>query len=286
MISRLAAGAAAIAATFSVSVASADSSVSSIFGQWRITRAVTAPWADDAGAVDETPYVGKAVTFRENRVIGPGPIGCGGAAYEATDVPPEGLFQGGLPEPADVAMTAIGLAGASVKGVSVNCDSGLFEYHWADSETILLGLDNRVLTFSRTAGTKATHSAPEGVVQRFLESHFAGDMAFASETLDRSRAYFTAGLISKIDAYFAKDRDQEEVPPIDGDPFSDSQDYPARFAVHAGDKTKKGVSVPVVVSDSFAARMIVYELRREKRQWLIDDLTFEDGTSFSALLSE
>jgi len=266
--------------------ASADEAASPVYGKWRITRVVAAPWAGEDGVLGDISYLGKTVTFREKRVNGPGPIGCGGAAYEATDYPPQGLFQGALPEPVDAAMSAIGLSGPSVKGISVNCDTGLFEFHWADSETILLGLDNRVLTLSRTTGTRAAASTPEGVVQRFLEAHFAGDMSFLPETLESSRAKFTSGLNSKIAAYFAKERDPEEVPPIDGDPFTDSQDYPARFVVHADDKAKEGVSVPVVVSDAFSSKTVDYELRREKRHWLIDDLVFEDGSRLSTLLSD
>lgn len=84
-------------------------------------------------------------------------------------------------------MTRLGLAGASFKGVSVRCDTGVFEYHYADEDTMLLALDNRIWTLARTAGTRAAEAAPEGVVQRFLEAHFAGDMGFTPETADAER---------------------------------------------------------------------------------------------------
>ena len=74
----------------------------------------------------------------------------------------------------------------------------------------------------RSAGAFAPDSAPAGIVQRLLESHFAGDMGFDATTAASKRAWLTDALRTRIARYFAKSRPSDDVPPIDGDPFTDS----------------------------------------------------------------
>ncbi len=283
-ITRLATIAAA-AAMLSGAASASDDSAASIRGKWRITIGAIAPWSDEAEAGATPLLVGETVRFNALSVKGPQPIGCGGARYEATDVPPEGLFQGGLPPPAGDALPALGLSGATFRGVSVSCDTGVFEYHWADPDTLLVALDNRIWTLDRTPGTSAAKSSPEGAVQRFLEAHFAGDMGFSVLSMSAKRASFTKALQSKIDAYFALTQDPNEAPLIDGDPFTDSQDYPARFAVGGDDKKSPGVLVPVEFADAFRRKTVVFEMAREKGRWLINDLKYESGETLSTLLA-
>ncbi|MFZ5618340.1 MAG: DUF3828 domain-containing protein [Pseudomonadota bacterium] len=279
----LAAGAAVAASVFGVAFA-ADEPAAAIQGKWRITRAVVAPWTDEAGVGEQPAWIGEAVAFRSKSVKGPHPIACGGAKYETGDVPVEGLFQGAGLTSNDA--IALGLAGDSFAGVFITCDTGVFDYFRASDDSLLLALDNRIWTLDRTAGTRASKNSPEGVVQRFLETHFAGDMGFWPSALEGERSYFSQAFAAGIDAYFTKIQNPDEVPAIDGDPFSDSQEYPARFAVRADDKTKPGVAVPVEFADAFRKRMVVFELARENGRWLINDLRFEDGTRLSALLSQ
>ena len=283
MISKILAGVAAIAAASSV--AAAENSASSIYGKWRITRAVIAPWSAAAGAGEMPAWLGASVAFSAARVKGPGPIGCANANYEATDNPPQGLFQGGLPEPADKSMSALGLAGASVAGVSLSCDTGIFEYHYADADTLLLALDNRVWTLDRTAGTRASKNSPEGVLQRFLEAHFAGDMSFTPEAVGKKRGYFSGPLVRNIDGWFEKPQSADEALEINGDPFTDSQEYPTRFAVGADDKKAAGVEIPVEYADAFAKRSVIFVMTREKSRWLIGDIKYEDGSMFTGMLT-
>ena len=40
-----------------------------------------------------------------------------------------------------------------VAGVSLTCDRGIFEYHVADAQSILVALDNVIWTLNRSAGT-------------------------------------------------------------------------------------------------------------------------------------
>lgn len=284
MKSGIFAGFAAIAAL--AACASAEAAVSPVYGKWRVTRVVVAPWAGEAGALGDISYLGKTVTFHEKRVKGPGPIGCAKAVYETTDNPPDGLFQGSLPEPAAEAMKSLGLSGSAVAGISLSCDSGVFEYHYADSDTLLLGLDNRILTLDRTAGAQASTRSPEGVVQRFLEAHFAGDMAFTPQSVGAKSAFLSKALAEKIRMWFAAPQSADEAPEINGDPFTDSQEYPVRFAVGADDRKAAGVEIPVEFADAYGARTVAYVMTREGGRWLVGDIRYGDGAMLSEMLVE
>jgi len=271
-----------VAAVAAASV-SAYAAEAPIAGKWRITRGVVAPWTDEAGTGAPSLPVGSTVVFGKTYVSGPHPIGCRHARYEPTEVPTEGLFQGAAISTNDA--ISLGLAGARFKGVSVTCDAGVFEYHRADETSFVFALDNRIWTLDRSPGTKASAASPEGVVQRFLEAHFAGDMGFWPNAIDGKRSYFTKALNEKMSAYFGRITDPDEAPEIDGDPFTDSQEYPARFFVRSDDKAKPGVLVPVDYSDAFTRKMVGYSMKREGGRWLIDDLLFEDNLSLTSLLT-
>jgi hypothetical protein len=271
---------AAAAAAFSVGAHAAEPSIS---GKWRITRSVVAPWTDETGAGAPSLAVGSTVTFTRSLVAGPHPVGCRLARYEQTEVPTEGLFQGAGISANDA--ISLGLAGEKFEGVSVTCDGGVFEYHRASENSFVFALDNRIWTLDRSPGTKASAGAPEGVVQRFLEAHFAGDMGFWPSAIDSKRGYFTKALNEKMNAYFGRITDPDEAPEINGDPFTDSQDYPARFSVRSDDKTTPGVLAPVEFSQAFSRRTVGFSLKREGGRWLIDDLLFEDNISLATLLT-
>ena len=64
--------------------------------------------------------------------------------YEITRAPPEGLFQGGLTEPARQA-AALGFVGRRIRTLETGCE-GWFEYHFLDARTAMFALDNMVYT--------------------------------------------------------------------------------------------------------------------------------------------
>ncbi|MEQ1929940.1 MAG: DUF3828 domain-containing protein [Parvularculaceae bacterium] len=254
----------------------------SIRGAWRITHGVVAPWTVDA-PVGEA-LIGARVSFSRTSVKAPAPIGCRNAAFDPTDMPPEGLFQGGLPEPAQQHARSLGFAEGSVKGVSLSCDSGLWEFHRADADTTLFALDNVIWTLSRAYGTGARRGSPESVVEALLEFHFNHDAGFTEETAAARKKWLSKTLNARIDAYFARDFPVDEVPPIDGDPFTDTQEYPTRFAVRKGE-TKAGVSsVPVDFADGYSKKRIIYRLTYGGG-WRVDDLAYDHDGTFKELLT-
>ncbi len=189
-------------------------------GPWRVTRAVTAPWAAaDSARLDRTVYLTRVVQLRAASFSGLGRFGCERPRYEQTTMPPEGLFQGNLPAPAAAAARALGFAAGVVQGVRVTCASGVFEFHAVDASHLLVAIDNVIWTLDRSPGALAAAVTPAGVVQRLLEAHFATDMGFDSVTVRRLQPFLTTGLAARIAAYFAAPAPRDEAPVIDGDPF-------------------------------------------------------------------
>ena len=253
---------------------------------WRITRVIGAPWAP--GESTRPPlqdWVGEAVNFKAGSVEGPGVLRCGNAVRETTSYPAEGLFQGNLPAPALEAAQALGIAHLPVAGVSLSCDSGIFEFHRVDAENMLLALDNQILTLSHSPGALASADSPEGRVQRLLEAHFGGDMGFTPANLKGQRIWFSRALDGAMSRYFARPTSVDEVPTVDGDPFTDSQEYPQRFSVGTARMSKGKADVPVRFSDAFRERTVIYVMRREGGTWHLDDLRLGTGETLRGLLN-
>lgn len=254
-------------------------------GSWRLTTSVAAPWVrSPVRRPPAPPWLGLTVAFREWEVQGPGVLACHQAQLEATSYPAEGLFQGNLPAPARSAAQALGFSQKVVPGWRLSCDSGVFEFHQADQQTLLLALDNRVWTLSRAPGALAAATTPEAQVQRLLEVHFNGRMGFDAASVKAKRTWLSARLQRRIAAYLVRPGNPDEVPAIDGDPFTDSQEYPTRFAVQAAQVATPLALVPVRFADAYREKVVTYVLLREADFWRVDDLRFENGERLSTLL--
>lgn len=267
-----------------VCAAGAESPPGDWSGTWRITRGVGAPWTPGAPQRAETELVGETLRFATARVEGPGVLACTDARYTPTEVPAQGLFQGGLPEPAALAAETLGIPELPATGFSLACSTGVFEFH-AAGNALLFALDSVIWTLDRSPGALAAADSPEGFVQRFLEAHFAGPMGFDADSAALKRARLSRALGRRIDAYFARPRPADEVPPIDGDPFTDSQEYPTRFAVGTGAPREAGYEVPVDFADAHRSTRIHYLLVRENGAWRVDELRTPQGT-LGELLAE
>lgn len=110
---------------------------------WRIVES-----SDLGGAPVTAVLVGEELSFEADRVEGPHPLGCGGAAYELVFVPPLGLFEGGLaPEEAEAVAERLQLL-PEAPTLRVDCDSGSFDYH-AQPRLVIM-LDGQLLTLEHT----------------------------------------------------------------------------------------------------------------------------------------
>lgn len=260
----------------------AQAAETGIQGSWRFTHALPAPWG--AAFLSSPSFTGQTLTIVAKAVKGPKPFICSGLHSQNLQLPAEGLFQGGLPAPAATAAQALGFGQFPVATSSLTCDSGSFDFHHVDADTLLIGLDNQVWTLSRAPGAMAAADSPEGVAERLLEAHFGADMGFSQATLANKAAFLSAGLRQAIDAYFAKPQPQDEVPAIDGDPFTDSQEYPTRFAVQRANIANDGAEVEVVFADAARRARLVYRLIREAGVWRLDDIAYPNGKRLRGLL--
>jgi len=246
---------------------------------WRIEGGRVAPWAPPGTRIDPA-YQGREVRFEAARVIAPHPLGCDGATYEWIFVAPEGLFEGNLPAPAGQAAARLGLGNTSIATLRVGCSNAGFDFHRTSNGELLLGLDNVVWTL-RPVRPAAT---PAEIVQELLVTHFTHDMAFTRETVAHKRKFFSAALQARLSRYLAASQSANEAPEIDGDPFTDSQEYPDRFTLGAARTTARRTIVPVHFADVSSKRRVDYVLVREGRRWVVDDLVDERGQSLRTLL--
>lgn len=147
---------------------------------------------------------------------------------------------------------------------------------------MLVAVNNVIWTLDRSPAALAEAASSSGVMQRFLEQHFAGDMGFLKPDAMAKRAFFT----DSLNRYFAKPSPKDETPAIDGDPFTDSQEYPTRFSVRAGNVTGDRAAVSVRFADGYRVRRVTYLLRAQSGTWHIDDIHYCCGQpSLLALLA-
>jgi hypothetical protein len=248
---------------------------------WRIESGRVAPWAPPGTRVDSA-YRGREVRFQTTGITAPQPLACEGATYEWIMVGPEALFEGNLPAPAAPAADRLGLGGGSIATLRVTCANAGFDFHRTRRGDLLLGLDNVIWTLRPVRPA----AAPEEVVQELLVTHFTHDMGFTRDSLARKRTFLSAALRASVARYMAAPQPPDEAPAINGDPFTDSQEYPDRFTLGATRTTPRGTIVPVHFADSQSKRRVDYVLVREGRRWVVDDLVDERGESLRTLLAE
>jgi hypothetical protein len=126
-----------------------------LLGRWQITSAAVGPWIapDKINIIKEDDvrrFVKQRMTFAVGEVKSRDPIfACKGATYEPTRIPPDGLFQGNLPQPKGEIARALGLHDGITPGVDVACPNSRFSYHFRDKDTALFALNNVIYTLKR-----------------------------------------------------------------------------------------------------------------------------------------
>jgi len=255
-------------------------------GDWRLFRIEPAPWATGSLQLPPAPLdLGTRVQFLPQAARGAGVLECSGARFEKLVMPAEGLFQGGLPKPASDAQ-ALGLQPMPVPTVRMDCDSGSFDFHRADADTLLMALDHHILSFSRAEGAIAAADSPEAAIQELIERHLSSDTRFLAASWAAKASRFSADLGRAIEEWFAVDWPGDEPPPIQGDPLTDSQERPTRFAVRSAVRKDERAWVPVDFADAWRSRRVIFVLTQDSSRWLLADVEYSDGASLLQLLQE
>jgi len=134
-----------------------------------------------------------------------------------------------------------------------------------------------------SAAVQRNESATE-VVAAFYQFHFQNDMGFTRETVDRRARWLAPELRKAIAGYFARPRPADEVPPINGDPFTNTQEYPQSFNVVGSRLTVTGAEVDVAFAVGPEVRSVTVVLVHDGGEWRIADLRANGGPTFRAIL--
>ena len=242
---------------------------------WRFTHSMSFTGPEAQPQPDAAELTGKTIRIGPRKTSAPHPFTCESAKWETLQAPAEGLFEGAIPEPMKENLQALGIARLPATIRRVTCSNGGFDFIEADKDTWLTALDYRIWSLSNTPGAHAKADAPEGVVQALLEAHFSADRGFLQPLLANKTRWLSTGLLKAIGLYFAKTRPQDEVPPIDGDAFTDSQEPPTRFSVGKAKVDGEKATVVVRFADAWSAKRLRYRLVRQDEAWKVDDILSE-----------
>ena len=136
-------------------------------------------------------------------------------------------------------------------------------------------------------GFASPPSTPSATVRAFYAFHFAHDMAFTPESVRAKADWLAPDLLELSEKYFEKPTSPDEAPAIEGDPFTDSQEYPTRFRVGGARVSGEAAWVPVrLVWRHGPSRSVTVHLVRIARRWRVWDVRWPDGASFRDLLAK
>jgi hypothetical protein len=126
-------------------------------GDWKIVRAMPAPWADvvrPGDAAERARLIGKTVTFKAHAITGPQPFACRGPHYKFSEFTADMLFEGSFGEmqsrnkavdPNKIA-ASLGFVGPQVRTLETGCE---FDFHFVDANTTEVGLNDEVYVLKK-----------------------------------------------------------------------------------------------------------------------------------------
>ncbi len=146
-----------------------------------------------------------------------------------------------------------------------------------------------LISLSLLAAPAPKAATPEAVVRALFADHFSHGMGFTKASVSRKARWLTTGFQKQLNAELDKPASPDEAPTINGDPFTDSQEYPTRFVV--GKAVRTGLAGPALkVSVTFKGngrhRIVVALLMETPDGWRVDDLGYEDGKTLRSLLGK
>ena len=134
-------------------------------------------------------------------------------------------------------------------------------------------------------------SAPVMTVRDFYRHHFSHEMGLTEAALKSKRRWLAPELYGLLMFERRREMPPDTAPYIDGDPFTNSQEYPNTFRV--GKATQAGGTARVEVVFKWVAQGRVVEQRKAgvrllkyRGAWRIADVVGADGASLLAGLRE
>lgn len=127
-------------------------------------------------------------------------------------------------------------------------------------------------------------ATPAGVVRAFYTHHFSHDMGLTERTLRAKRAWLVPELYDLLVYERRRPLPPDEVPYLNGDPFTDSQEYPTSFRVGRATAAARSAEVEVTFDWKSEGRVVAQRqytliLLRLSNGWKIADIISRDGGS-------
>jgi len=143
---------------------------------------------------------------------------------------------------------------------------------------VLLALSFPVLG----AEPPAVNSPAAQAVQAFYQFHFHHDIGFGEKSLKAREKWIDAGLYDLLTKELKKPQTPDEVPDIDGDPFTGSQEYPNAIRVTKATESGDTADVAVVFEwpkGGNPPRPATIQLRKDAKSgsWKIADIVLAGG---------
>lgn len=243
----------------------------------RLATTIASPWGKP---LSPAMSAGTTMNLAPAALDGPAPLKCAGANHTFIRMPAEGLFEGNLPAPAEESAKRLGLP-EGVITQRISCSNGSFDVHRAPDGRAWIGLDNAVLQWDRGS----ISASPEAIVQMLLIRHMSGNMALSRESVASQREWLSTRIVEQFGGWFTRTAGSNDVPELNGDPYTDSQESPESFELSPASVQGNAAEVTVSFRDAAGARYPVhYLLSRVDGTWRINDVRYRDGERLSQLL--
>ena len=135
-----------------------------------------------------------------------------------------------------------------------------------------------------------TSATPEAVVQSFYRFHFSHNMDFSRQNVQRRRQWLSPQLLGLLinefhreDEYARAHPKESFVPYMEGDPFTNSQEYPSSFRVGKTVVSDEKANVSVLLlwkgrgKEGGDKRNLDIQLVREGGKWVINNILNKDN---------
>lgn len=243
----------------------------------QLTETLPSPW----GKPLTSAYAKGSILHLAPKVFkGPGPLQCAGGTYRFLRSPAEGLFEGNLPAPADRSAAQLGMP-ENIVTQRVSCANGGFDLHRSADGRAWIGLDNAVVKFQR----QTLVASPEATVQSLLVHHFGSGMPLSPESITARQRWLAEGLSKQFKQWLVRVAKSDEVPELNGDPFTDSQEAPDQFEIALPRVNGDRANVIATFSgEHIKPYPVEFMVLRTNGDWRIDDVRYRDGTLLTKLL--
>jgi len=161
----------------------------------------------------------------------------------------------------------------------------MHRHHWSYAVLVLLVGLIVPLAFAGRSVTAATAS-PADTVRAFYERHFAQGLAFTEENVAAQVPWFAPNLYTSLIAELRKPSSPDEGPRINGDPLTDTQEYPTSFKIRGIETARNTATRMVHFALPVGGHVVRVLLTRIGHNWRITDFRYEGGLSLRRLLRD